>query len=234
MYKDPIDESPFRNRQHHFCLQLDSRSEHLENISRLQLYEYQLDENLCPNAPPALAPSAMSDSFNHHTNESPGYATDRSTCFDYHDVDDTSVIRVGTTSERSKDNLRSVRSKDSSRSGSTSRSADTLGSKDTSSGGSIGNSYRHTTKMMEVNELGEATAAARRQIGLLAQEVQTVLPNAVRVTVSFMREYMCVYTRNQSLFYFTTQDSTVHLSDGTSVSNLLVVDKVLLLFDGYQ
>ena len=207
-------------------MQLDSRSEqHLENISRLQLYEYQLDENLCPNAPPALAPLAMSDSFNHHTNESSGYATDRSACFDYHDIDDTSVIRVGTTSERSKDNLRSMRSKDSLRSDDTSRSADTLGSKDTTSGG---NGYRHTTQMMEVSELGEATAAARRQIGLLAQEVQTVLPNAVRVTVSFMRVCVCVcvYTRNQSLFYFTTQDSTVHLSDGTSVSNLLVVDKV--------
>ena len=62
------------------------------------------------------------------------------------------------------------------------RSKDILRSRDTSSGGE-GSSYphMHTTKTE-----GDETAAVveRRQVGLLAQEVQRVLPNAVRVTVS--------------------------------------------------
>ena len=148
----------------HFSLQLNSRNEqHLENISHLQLYEYQLDESLCPNAPP----SATSDPFNHRINESPGYTNnDRSSCFE----EDSLASRVGTASEQSKDNLRSVRSKDSLGSEGT---MGISGSKDTSSGGT-------------------GVAAVRKQVGLLAQEVQRVLPNAVRVTVSFKCVRVCV------------------------------------------
>ena len=151
----------------HFSFQLNSRNEqHLENISRLQLYEYQLDESLCPNAPP----SATSDPFSHRINESPGYTNnDRSSCLE----EDSLALRVGTASERSKDNLRSVRSKDSLGSEGT---MGISGSKDTSSGGT-------------------RVAAVRKQVGLLAQEVQRVLPNAVRVTVSFKCVCVCVCVR---------------------------------------
>ena len=174
-------------------LQLDSRSEqYLENISQLQLYEYQLDENLCPNAPPA--PSAMSDPFNYHTNESQGYTDNRSTCFD-DDEDDPLTLQVSATSKRSKDNLRYLRSKDSS------RSEGTLRSTDTSSGGERSSyPHMHTTKMEGAEAVTVAAAvdggavverSGRRQVGLLAQEVQRVLPNAVRATVSF--KCVCAY-----------------------------------------
>ena len=114
----------------------------------------------------------MSDPFNHRTNESPGYTDSRSTCFD--DEEDPSILQIGVTSKRSKD---------SSRSEGTSRSKDILRSRDTSSGGEGGSCpHMHTTKM-EGEEA--AVAVERRQVGLLAQEVQRVLPNAVRGTVSF-------------------------------------------------
>ena len=114
----------------------------------------------------------MSDPFNHCTNESLGYTDSKSTYFD--DKEDTLISQTGATSKRSKD---------SSRSEGTSRSKDILRSRDTSSGGE-GSScpHMHTTETE-----GEETAAVvgRRQVGLLAQEVQRVLPNAVRMTVSF-------------------------------------------------
>ena len=136
----------------------------MENISQLQLYEYQLDENVCP--------SAMSDSFNYRINENPDN-NDRGNCF----YDEDPMLRVDMTSGGSKDNLRSVRSKDSRRSDGSWRSKDISGC-----GRNIS---PHTTKMKEGSELGEAAAGGvvRRQVGLLAQEVQRVLPNAVRVTV---------------------------------------------------
>ena len=146
-------------------VQLDSRGEHLENISQLQLYEYQLDESLCP--------TATRDSFSYHTNESPDYTNDRSSCF----YDEDTMSTVSMANEGSKDSLQSDSSWRSK------------GSKDIS-----GNTYHHTTKTEEGSELGKAAAGVvvKRQVGLLAQEVQRVLPNAVRVTVSGVCVYMCV------------------------------------------
>ena len=124
-----------------FLLQLDSRmAQYLEHISQLQLYEYQLDENLCPNVP-----SSMRGSFTHYDDESLDYVDDRSTCF----RDEDPMLRIGMTHEGSKDNLRSE---------------------------DEGRHYHGSVR----GELG----AVRRQVGLLAQEVKRVLPNAVRVTVS--------------------------------------------------
>ena len=115
----------------------------------------------------------MSDPFNHRTNESPGYTDSRSTCFD--DEEDPLILQTGAISKRSKDSLRSE---------GTSRSKDILRSRDTSSGGE-GGSYPHVhTTKTEVDET--AAVVERRQVGLMAQEVQRVLPNAVRVTVSFV------------------------------------------------
>ena len=133
-----------------FLLQLDSRTaQYLEHISQLQLYEYQLDENLCPNVP-----SSMRGSFTHRDDESSDYVDDRSTCF----RDEDPMLRIGMTHEGSKDNLRSEN---------TSRSKD-------------GGRHYHGSVRGELGVVG----AVRRQVGLLAQEVERVLPNAVRVTVS--------------------------------------------------
>ena len=121
--------------------------QHLENISQLQLYEYQFDENLCCNVPSAVPFDLNVDSLG---------------CTDEEDP----LLRASKTIKASKDRAR-------------------------------GDMKARNYHEKDVGGRSDV-AAVRRQVGLLAQEVEQVLPNAVKVTVScvcvcaFVCVCMCV------------------------------------------
>ena len=142
------------------------RAKHLENISCLQLYEYELDKSLCPNIPSAMPLKINNENVvcNHNNGviDNPlqmnQATTDRGVSGRRARVDDQYPLDVE-SDDLYPTNTGRVRC---------SEEAERCCSRARRGGGMEG---------------------ARRQVGLMAQEVEQVLPNAVRITVSSILTY---------------------------------------------
>lgn len=145
------------------------RAKHLENISRLQLYEYQLDDNLCHSIPSAMPLKTSNEKFvSNRTNSITNHLFQRDQSNRVQE-DDHYLLDGGC------DDLYPT-------------NADHL------------NAGRRDKEAESCCRRVGEMEGMRRQVGLLAQEVEQVLPNAVRITVSSLVRFLHDHIKCMTLY----------------------------------